>query len=115
MQQQFVETVLKEHHETLDKHGFLPPPSEKSAGEATVDTVEDEATSEIIEEEVEALYAYFTGEPFTEKSPENKSENDVDGKTKEVEGKRCRRHVPADTILLQADEVLTKSQEQGCN
>ena len=105
MQQQFVETVLQEHGETLDKHGFLPPPSEKSACERAVD---DELSSEIIEAEVEALYAYFTKE-----HPTNESESDGDGMPKEVEGKRCPRHVPADTILLQADEVVTKSQETG--
>jgi len=106
MQQQFVESVLKEHGETLDKHGFLPPPSEKSACEGVVD---DEDTSETIDTEVEALYAYFTGE-----HRKNENETEADGVPKEIEGKRCRRHVPPDTILLQADEVVTKSQEPGC-
>jgi len=104
MQQQFVESVLKEHSETLDKHGFLPSPSEKSACEE----IEPEISLEIIDAEVEALYNYFT-----EEHPENKGESSEVDKPKEVEGKRCRRHVPADTILLQADEVVTKSQEPG--
>ena len=71
MQQQFVESVLKEHGETLDKHGFLPPPSEQSACEVAVD---DEDTSETIDAEVEALYAYFTG-----KHRKNEKETEANG------------------------------------
>jgi hypothetical protein len=103
MQQQVVERVLKEHRETLDKHGLLPPPSEPSADEGNTEeiTTEEEA-------EIEALYQYFTAEPH-----KNESESDGESMPKEMEGKRCPRHVPADTILLQADEVVTKSQESG--
>ena len=50
---------------------------------------------------------------FTAEHHKNKSESDQDGDPKEIESKRCCRHVPEDTILLQADEVVTKSQESG--
>ena len=49
-----------------------------------------------------------------EKPLKNESESIENDHPKEGEGKRYPRQVPPDTILLQADEVLTKSQEPGC-
>ena len=104
-QQKFVENTLKDHGEVLDKHGFLPPPSKHHS----CDDVIDEECSEEIKEEAEALYTYFTSE-----HRKNEIEDDVQDKNNDgVSTKRRRRHVPPDTILLQADENVTKSQEPG--
>jgi hypothetical protein len=103
-QQKFTDNVLKEHGETLGKYGFLPPSDNDSCAEIT-----DETFSEEIEEEAEALYTHFTSE-CSKSEIETKSCNENNG---EEGTKRRRRHVPSDTILLQADEVVTKSQEPG--
>jgi hypothetical protein len=104
-QQQLVDNVLKEHGETLDKHGFLPPPPKNN----TDDNIIDAECSEEIKEEAEALYTYFTSEHRkNEVESDSRDKNDGDGDTE-----RKRRHVPSDTILLQADEDVTKSQEPG--
>ena len=100
-QRKFVENVLKEHGETLDKHGFLPP----SPKNDSCDEIIDETFPEEIEAEAAALYAHFTSE-----YGENKTESDLCDNN---EAKDKPRHVPSDTILLQADEVVTKSQEPG--
>ena len=108
-QQQFTDKVLKEHGETLGKHGCLPPPSKNNSCTEIIEEMPEEMSAGEIEEEAEALYTHFTSE-----HRRNEIENDLcdqnndDGKTK-----RKRRHVPSDTILLQADEVVTKSQEPG--
>jgi hypothetical protein len=104
-QQQFVESVLKEQSEILTKHGFLPSPKESVCEE-----IIEDAASEEIEEDADALYTYFTAE-----YRKNKSENETCSETTDDDkAKRVPRHVPVDTILLQADEVLTKSQEPNC-
>ena len=104
-QQKLVKDVLKEHDKILDEHGFLPP----SAKENSCNDIIEEVFSEEIEEEAEAMYTYFTSE-----HRKNEIENDSsDKKNEEDERKRKRRHVPPDTILLQADEDVTKSQEPG--
>ena len=104
-QQQFTDKVLKEHGKTLGEHGFLPPPSKNDSCAAII----EETFPEEIEEEAEALYTHFTSE-----HRKNEIENDgCDQKNNDGQTKRKRRHVPSDTILLQADEVVTKSQEPG--
>ena len=112
-QQQFVESVLKEHGETLTKHGFLPPPKESACEEIIEDVVSEE-----IEEEADALYTYFTAEHRKNKDESNTVESNVVENevcvANDDSTKRVPRHVPTDTIMLQADEVVTKSQEPGC-
>jgi hypothetical protein len=103
-QQKFVKDVLQEHGKTLDKHGFLPPPPKSNSCDGV-----DEEFSEEIKERADELYTHFTSE-----HRKNKDENDsCDKKEDDVAPKRRPRHVPADTILLQADEDVTKSQEPG--
>ena len=109
-QQQFVENVLKEQKETLAKHGFLPSPKESVCEEITEDVLSEE-----IEEEADALYTHFTSEYRKNKSESSAGENEVGLETTgDDRDKHVPRHVPEDTILLQADEVVTKSQESGC-
>ena len=105
MQQKLVKDVLKDHGTILDEHGFLPPPvKENSCG-----SIIEEEFSEEIEKEAEAMHTYFTSE-----HRKNEIENDSsDKKSEEDERKRKRCHVPPDTLLLQADEDVTKSQEPG--
>jgi len=109
-QQQFVERIVEEQSDALEKHGFLPPLSKESPCEDVAENVFfEETTSEEIEEEAEALYMYFTSE-------HRKNEDKTEGENPLIEnkpGKRPPRHVPEDTILLQADEVITKSQESN--
>jgi len=100
-QQRCVERVLKEHGATLDARGFLPLPKNDACNEIT-----DDVFSEEIAEEAGALYAHFTSEY-------RKNERESDLNNGNAKGKHPRRHVPSDTILLQPDEVVTKSQESG--
>jgi hypothetical protein len=69
-QDKLVEKVLKEHSETLEKHGFLPSPSKNASdGEVANEEVVDDTLLEKIEEEADELYTYFTSEcPSTEHS-----------------------------------------------
>ena len=104
-QQKLVKDVLQEHGETLDKHGFLPPLSKNNSSNDII----DEEFSEEIKERADELYTHFTSE-----YRKNEDENDsCDKNEDDAEPKRRPRHVPADTILLQADEDVTKSQEPG--
>jgi len=105
VQQKLVKEVLKDHDTILDEHGFLPPPvKENSCG-----SIIDEEFSEEMEEEAGAMYTYFTSE-----HRKNEIENDSSDKNSEAGETQCkRRHIPQDTILLQADEDVTKSQEPG--
>jgi DNA mismatch repair ATPase MutS len=118
-QEQFVEKVLEEEDDTLEENGFLPPPSKESAGgEVETEVFVEDIASEEIEEEADALYTHFTAECRKNESENNESKSNesvdttVDG-TEHHQGKRVPRHVPKDTILIQADEVVTKSQEPG--
>jgi hypothetical protein len=109
-QQQFVESVLEEQGEALAKHGFLPPPKESICEDITEDVLSEE-----VEEEADTLYTYFTSECRKNKNESDVVENEAcDNNVSDDSTKRVPRHVPADTIMLQADEVVTKSQEPGC-
>ena len=110
---QLVEKVLSEHRATLDQHGFLPP-SNDAGDEDSTEVFAEEEEMEEIEEQADELYTYFTSESLKTKSENDMSESQVNvATTSDVKGKRVPRHVPADTILIQPDEVVTKSQEPG--
>ena len=100
-QRQFSERVLAEYGETLESHGFLPPLSKIDSR----DEIVDETIPEEIEEEADALYEYFTTE-------RRKIKVEIDTRDKGDDAP-AKRHVPMDAILLQADEVVTKTQEPG--
>jgi len=107
-----VENLLSEHGDTLDKYGFLPPPS-NNAEDAT-EVFAEEKEMKKIEEQADELYTHFTSECRKNKIENDTSERNVNVATvSEGKTKRVPRHVPNDTILLQADEVVTKSQESG--
>lgn len=109
-QRKLVDEVLSEHGEMLDTHGFLPPHSKKNASKTDVPgDVFEEVFPEDVEEQAKSMYCHFTAGRL-----KIKSENDIDNeKIDENTLKRQPRRIPADTILLQADEVVTKSQEPG--
>ena len=61
---------------------------------------------EEIEEQADELYTYFTSESLKTKSENDMSESKVNvATTSDVKGKRVPRHVPADTILIQAKGI----------
>ena len=108
---QLVEKVLSEHRETLDNHGFLPPPSNDAGDEDSTEVFAEEKEMEEIEEQADELYTHFTSEHRKNKSESVVEESKANVATpSDVKGKRVPRHVPADTILVQPDEVVTKSQ-----
>jgi hypothetical protein len=109
VQRRWIANGWKEHGEILEKHGFLPSLSLPSSEEQHVDLFEELLPEDMeIEEEAKTLAHHFMSQT-REITHENKVTDLVDSgkKTKP----RC--HVPLNVIQLQADEVVTKSQEDG--
>lgn len=59
-QQKFVDDVLKKHDKTLEKNGFLPPPSSQKTDIGN--NIDENVCSGDIEEEANAMYQHFTSE-----------------------------------------------------
>lgn len=108
-QQHFMDIVLAEHGETLKLHGFLPPPVAEESEPENVEEAEETIAMEAL-----AMYQYFTSQVPEKQEPNERTVEKNPDKSPETKGTKKRCHVPKDTLLLQADEVVTKSQEKGC-
>lgn len=92
-QDQFIEKGLNAHGEFLQEKGFLPLPAPAKIADGQM--VEEEFPP-VVRQESDDMYNYFASDLMV--APHNPK-------------RQC--HVPDDVILLQADEVVTKSQEVG--
>lgn len=135
-QQQFIADILAEHHQLLQSHGFVPPQEQtchktdkqicletdkqtchETDKQTCLETDEEDCCSEEVEEQARKMFQYFTEQPL-ETTDENDIQNDKpgdDASEQEIPiAEKKPRRVAKDVILVQPDEVVTKSQEEGC-
>ncbi|MCL2118690.1 MAG: hypothetical protein FWH27_09730, partial [Planctomycetaceae bacterium] len=115
VQRRLIANGLKEHGEILERHGFLPSPSPEERHDDLLEELSPEDRNDDmnhedihIEEEAKMLAHHFMSQT-REITHENKVTDVVDS----VKNTKPRCHVPPNVIPLQADEVVTKSQEAG--
>ena len=99
IQNQFVHDCLGQYEKQMEEHGLLPLPD-------SAEELFDEPSDCRIKEEAQRLYHHFTDLSDNERTQGERSDSGLNTK------RSC--HVPKDVILLQADEVVTKSQMKGC-
>ncbi len=99
VQNQFVRDCRTQYEKQMEEYGLLPLPD-------PAEEQFDEPSDRRIEEEAQRLYCHFADSTDNERTQGERSDLGHDTK------RPC--HVPKDVILLQADEVVTKSQMKGC-